>query len=67
MGYDFVIEYRQGKYNQEADGLSRKGKVPIICILTLPIPNWLDSVVELHDTNTEIKSLKAKVEKGELA
>ena len=45
MEYDFTIEYKQGKYNQVADGLSRKGEEAIICILTLPSPSWWDSVV----------------------
>ena len=66
MSYDYFIEYKQGKFNQVVDGLSRKGETTIICILTPPSPNWWDSVVELHDTNIEIKNLKVKSEKGEL-
>ena len=66
IGYDFVIEYNQGKYNQMADGLCRKEEAAIICVLTLPNPNCWDSIMESHDINTEIKSLKEKAEKGEL-
>ena len=49
-----------------ADKKSRKGEEVVICILTLPNPNWWDSIVDLHETNTEIKSLKEKTERGEL-
>ena len=43
-----------------------KGEETIICIMTLPSLNWWDSVVELHETNNGINSLKEKAEKGEL-
>ena len=56
MGYDFIIEYKQGKFNQVANGLSRKGEEVVICALTLLHPNWWDLIVELHETNMEIKS-----------
>ena len=36
----------------------------MLCVLTLPNPNWWDSVVELHESNEEIKDLEKKVEKG---
>ena len=60
MGYDFIIEYHV------ANGLSRKGKEAVICILTLPHPNWWDSIVKLHDANIKIKNMREKVERGEL-
>ena len=66
MGYDFVIEYKQGKFNQVVDGLSRKGEEAMICVLTLPQPSWWDSIMKLHGTNVVIMCLKEKVEKGEL-
>ena len=66
MGYDFVIEYKQGKYIQVTNGFSRKREETIIYIMTLPSPNWWDSIMELHETNNEIKNLKEKAEKGEL-
>ena len=34
MEYDFIIEYKKGKFKQVADGLSRKGEEAVICILT---------------------------------
>ena len=66
MGYDFVTEYKQGKFNQVADGLSRKNEEVVICALMLPQPSWWDSITELHETDVVIKCLKEKVEKGEL-
>ena len=66
MAYDFVIEYKQGKFNQVADELSRKGEEGMICVLTFPQPSWWDSIVELHETDDWIKELKEKLEKGEL-
>ena len=49
-----------------ADGLSRKGEMPLIYMLTLPGPNWWSVVEELHETHEEIKTVKQRVEKGEL-
>ena len=66
MGYNFVIEYKQGKFNRVANGLFSKGKEVVICIMTLPNLDWWDSVVELHETNVKIKDLKEKAEKGEV-
>ena len=60
MGYDFIIEYKQGKYNQVADGLSRNREEVVIYFLTLPNLNWWDSMVQLHDINMEVKNLKEK-------
>lgn len=67
MGYDFTIEYKQGKYNLVADGLSRKGETARLCALTLPSPTWWASVVELNGTSTEIMNLKKGVEEGRLS
>ena len=66
MGYDFSIEYKQGKYIQVADGLSRKGEMSFIYMLTLPSPSWWDMVVELHDAHAVIMGLKLEAEKEEL-
>ena len=66
MGYDFVIEYKQGKFNRVANRLSRKGEEALICIMTLPNPDWWDSMVELHEKDVKIKDLKEKAEKGEV-
>ena len=49
-----------------ADGLSKKGEMPLIYMLTLPSPSWWSVVEELHETHEEIKTLKQRVEKGEL-
>ena len=67
MGYYFIIEYKQGKNNLVADGLSRKGEMPLIYMLILPSPSWWSVVEELHETHEEIKALKQRVEKRELA
>ena len=64
MEYDFVIEYKQGKFNQVANGLSRKREEAMIYVLTLPQPSWWDSIMELHETEDGIKELKEKLEKG---
>ena len=66
MGYDFVIEYKQGKFNWVADGLSRKGGEAVICMMSLPNPDWWDSVVELHEKDVKVKDLKERVERGEV-
>ena len=66
MGYDFIIKYKQGKFNQVADGLSRKGEEVVLCVLKLPVPGWWNPVVEQHETNKEIQSLKEQIMKEEL-
>ena len=60
------MEYKQAKFNQVADGLSRKGEEAMICLLTLPQPSWWDSITELHEMDVVIKGLKERVENGEL-
>ena len=66
MGDNFVIEYKQGNFNQGADGPSRKGEEATVCALTLPQPSRWDSITKLHETDVMIKGLKERVEKGEL-
>lgn len=66
MGYNFLIEYKQGKHNLAADGLSRRGETARVCALTFPSPTWWESVVELNDTNEEINNVKVMVEGGKL-
>ena len=54
MGYDFTIEYKIGRHNLVADGLSRRESSSSLCAISLPEPVWWDSVVELNTTHPEL-------------
>lgn len=46
MGYDFSIEYKNGKSNAATDALFRKDVQGEINYISCPLPQWLEAVRE---------------------
>uniref|UniRef100_A0A2N9HL73 Chromo domain-containing protein n=1 Tax=Fagus sylvatica TaxID=28930 RepID=A0A2N9HL73_FAGSY len=69
MGFDFSIEYKQGKENKVADALSRmheesKEKMEVMAI-TCPTPHWVKAVKEDQESSEHVQQLVSKVKEGE--
>lgn len=72
LGYDFLMEYKQGCDNKGADALSRKfeklqgqeqGELKVI---SFPIASWLDDLRSTYSTNTHLQDLITKLHDGKL-
>ncbi|KAJ8754502.1 hypothetical protein K2173_005663 [Erythroxylum novogranatense] len=69
MGFDFTIEYKGGKENVIVDALSRKeesgeGEGHMMAV-SVPIPNWIDTIKEETCSNLDLKTLVSMVLEGE--
>ena len=69
MGFDFSIEYKQGKENKAADALSRmheeyKEKMEVMAI-TCPTHHWVTAVKEDQENSEHVQQLVSKVKEGE--
>lgn len=62
MGYDFKIEYKKGHENLAADALSRQFE-PQFNAISLPIPDWVDSVKTEIEGSTLLQTLAKKYNK----
>ena len=72
LGYDFLVEYKQGRDNKVADALSRKfeelegveqGELKAISFL---IATWLADLRQAYLTDTHLQDLLAKLQEGKL-
>lgn len=62
------MEYKQGKENKVVDALSRRvdHNPGELAALTLPIPNWLDSLKVAYAKDLELQKLLQRMEQGGL-
>lgn len=65
IGYDFQIEYQQGKDNVVAEALSRRGPITQLTTISLPIPQWLQPIQEANKHHPELQRLHHHVHQGE--
>lgn len=72
LGYDFLVEYKQGRDNKVANALSRKyeelakeesGELQAV---SFPIATWLEDLRQTHSTDNHIQELLAKLQDGKL-
>lgn len=66
LGYDFVIEYKQGKHNLAADALYRKFEQSpseedqgTCALLTQIQPQWVSEIISSYQGDTEVAALLA--------
>lgn len=60
MGFDFVVEYKRGKENTVADGLSRRGekaKLGKNYTISRPLPNLVEAIKEETQSNPSFQQL----------
>jgi hypothetical protein len=61
MGYDFSIEYKQGKDNRVADALSRQFEASSnsaeLSLISFPTPSWVAELKASYATDPESQSL----------
>lgn len=66
MGYDFIIEYKQGRQeNLVADALSRQQEKGEIVAISQPLPRWLEPIREDVQTHPQLKRLVQLCQEGE--
>lgn len=71
MGYDFLVEYQNGRENRAADALSRRMEEEEIeegslMALSSPTPIWIEELRTEHAYNSELQRLREQLVKGEL-
>lgn len=69
FGYEFEVEYKQGKENKVADALSRKlefKKEGALSALTLPSTSWLNQLRTSYTQDPKLQDVLQKLEQGVL-
>ena len=68
MGFDFKIEYKQGRYNCVADALSRRfedNEEGQIWAISTSIPHWLEAIQEEHKNSSMVQEILQRTLAGE--
>lgn len=65
LGYNFTVEYQQGKENSAADALSGRGQQADLAASFLPVPRWLDLIKEENISHPFIQRLHQLVQQNE--
>uniref|UniRef100_A0A2N9IK08 Integrase catalytic domain-containing protein n=1 Tax=Fagus sylvatica TaxID=28930 RepID=A0A2N9IK08_FAGSY len=68
MGFDFKIEYKQGRYNCVADALSRRfedNEEGQIWAISTSIPHWLEANQEEHKNSSMVQEILQRTLAGE--
>jgi hypothetical protein len=61
LGYNYKIEYKQGKENKAADALSRKPHTINSMVITSAIPLWVIEVLDSYNEDTKCKELEEQL------
>ena len=70
LGYEFVVEYKQGKENKVADALSRKmedQKEGKLYAITAPANTWLEQLRTSYAIDPKLQQIIKNLEQGSLA
>lgn len=63
LGYDYVIEYKNGVDSRAADALSRRAEISAI---TMPLPSWIEDLKKEYDVDPQIKEKLQLWDEGKL-
>ncbi|KAL6342750.1 hypothetical protein AAG906_016584 [Vitis piasezkii] len=69
LGYEFVVEYKQGKENKVVDALSEKWKIEgrKLYAITAPANTWLEQLRTSYAIDPKLQQIIKNLEQGSLA
>lgn len=70
LGYDFVVEYKQGRENKVVDALSRRheGEEELgeFAAISFPIATWLENLKLTYPQDSQIQDFLGQLQEGKL-